>query len=358
MKDQGERNTGLKTYFVSLSNFNRFIEHLLSGSKIVAPIRHSTSNLLSEITSGKIGEICLSGYRTVESFKSYLFCLTEKVSKYFGKDEPVYGESLVFLGMRSCDLEALEVLDRVLIEGEFKDPFYAARREKSTLIGADCTDCGDTCFCNLVGIKPYPREKFDLNLSLLEEGYVVEVGSEKGQILIEKNKSLFQEVPKIFLERREKKREQVSKLVEEKNLNYHLKGKLHDLHRMNLLNKIWRVLTKDCVECSACNFICPTCTCFLLLDQIRDRENERYKVWDACLKTGYARVAGGANSRPKLYERLQNRYHCKFDYSYQRLGRYTCVGCGRCIDGCAANIDMRKIFLELEKQAPLMAKLE
>jgi ferredoxin len=69
-------------------------------------------------------------------------------------------------------------------------------------------------------------------------------------------------------------------------------------------------------------------------------------------------VAGGANSRPKLYERLQNRYHCKFDYSFDRLGRYTCVGCGRCIDGCAGNIDMRRIFVELEQQAPLTAKLE
>jgi ferredoxin len=68
-------------------------------------------------------------------------------------------------------------------------------------------------------------------------------------------------------------------------------------------------------------------------------------------------VAGGSNPRGKLYQRLQNRYHCKMDYSYDRLGRYTCVGCGRCIDGCAGNIDMRKIFAELERQAPLTAKL-
>ena len=113
------------------------------------------------------------------------------------------------------------------------------------------------------------------------------------------------------------------------------------------------------MECSACNFICPTCTCFLLLDQEKDKDKkcERYKVWDACLKASYAKVAGGANPRGKLHERLQNRYHCKFDYSFDRLDRYTCVGCGRCIDGCAGNIDMRKIFMELEKQAPFTAIL-
>jgi formate hydrogenlyase subunit 6/NADH:ubiquinone oxidoreductase subunit I len=169
---------------------------------------------------------------------------------------------------------------------------------------------------------------------------------------------LFFEATADSLDKKERNRKKVAGLLDETNRSFRLKRDISESHKRNLENKIWKVLTKDCVECSACNFICPTCTCFLLLDQKNGKENERHKVWDACLKAGYQEVAGGSNPRGKLYERLQNRYHCKFDYSFDRLNRYTCVGCGRCIDGCAGNIDMRKIFVELEKQAPLTAKLE
>ncbi|MFA4966928.1 MAG: 4Fe-4S dicluster domain-containing protein, partial [Candidatus Margulisiibacteriota bacterium] len=147
-------------------------------------------------------------------------------------------------------------------------------------------------------------------------------------------------------------------LLSKINSKFKLKLNICETHKLNLENKVWKALTKDCVECSACNFICPTCTCFLLLDQKAGEGGKRDKVWDACLKAGYTRVAGGSNPRGKLHQRLQNRYQCKHDYSYDRLGRYACVGCGRCIDACCGNIDMRKIFVELEKQAPLTAKLK
>ena len=347
-------------YFIGSSNFSRLVKRLLRDSRVIAPVEAFDKLYLQEVTSDSIPEIQLSGYRTVESFKSYFFKLTEKVSKYFNEDAIPRGEKLIILGARGCDLEGLEVLDRIFKEGDFQDPFYIANREKMIIIGADCTDCGETCFCNTVKGQPYPIKLFDLNLSPLKDdhGYVVEVGTEKGQKLIDANPALFFEASKISLEEKEKNRKKIIDLLVKKNKSYQIKLDLSVIHKRNLENKIWSTLTKDCVECSACNFICPTCTCFLLLDQEAAKNSERYKVWDACLKTGYAKVAGGANPRGKLYQRLQNRYHCKFDYSFDRLERYTCVGCGRCIDGCAGKIDMRKIFVELEKQVPLTAKLK
>jgi len=259
--------------------------------------------------------------------------------------------------MRGCDLEALEVEDRVFGEGEFKDPFYLERRENSLIIGADCTGCGSTCFCTLVGGESYPTKKFDLSLSPIDNGFVVEVGSEKGKKLVETNSKWFSIATDHLLSLKEKMRENTLKQLEEANRNFRYRIKFEESHQRNLENPVWKHLTKDCVECSSCNFVCPTCTCFLLVDQKAGEGGERHKLWDACLKNAYQKVAGGANPRGKLYQRLQNRYHCKMDYSYQRLNRYTCVGCGRCIDGCAGNIDMRKIFCELEKQVPLTAKL-
>lgn len=339
----------MSNYFLSAKHLNDLTARLLARGKVIGPVEAWGRKNLEEITRENLDQLVLTGFRAVESLKSFLFAISEEVLA-----DPKSG-GLVFLGARGCDLEALEVLDKVFGEGEFTDPFYTKKREKLLIIGADCTSCGKTCFCTLVGGQPYPTKLFDINLSPVEGGYVVEVGTDKGRKLVEENKELFAKTEdKAKEEEKEEGRKKVERLLEEANKEYELKQKLSDLHRINLNNSCaWREMTKNCVECSACNFICPTCTCFLLVDSA----DGRHKEWDACLKTGYARVAGGSNSRPKLYERLQNRYQCKFDYSFERLNRYTCVGCGRCIDGCAGNIEMRKIFKELERQAPLTAKL-
>lgn len=343
-------------YFIGFTDLLRLVEGLASFSRVVAPCLYDQHRHLFEITPENLKSIDLAGYRAVEPFKDLFFKLADKVSEYFGPDAPLIKSPITILGARGCDLEALEILDRVYNEGDFKDPYYAAHRSEVLIIGADCTDCGETCFCTLVQGRPYPTKLFDLNLSPLDGGFVVEIGTEKGRQLIETNRSLFDELSPSQLEEKALNRQRVLDQLSQKNVK--LKLDLSETHKRNLENKVWRVLTKDCVECSACNFTCPTCTCFLLLDQAGEGRFERYKIWDACLKAGYARVAGGANPRGQLFERLQNRYHCKFDYSYDRLNRYTCVGCGRCIDGCAGSIDMRKIFVELERQVPLTAKLE
>jgi len=345
-------------FYIGTSDFSDLVERIIKDSKVAAPIEASGKLHLLEIFPDNIPEIRLSGFRTVESFKSYFFKLTERVSKYFNKDEIPQPEKLTIIGARSCDLEGLEILDRIFTEDDFKDPFYIANREKVTIISSDCTDCGNTCFCSLVKGNPYPLKFFDLNLSPIKTGFIVEIGTEKGKKLVDENRDLFLKPTQDALDQKKRNREKIMDLLMEKNKKFQFKLDFSEIHKMNLENKVWRTLTKDCVECSACNFICPTCSCFLLLDQEKNNKSERYKVWDACLKAGYARVAGGANPRAKLYQRLQNRYHCKFDYSFDRLDRYTCVGCGRCIDGCAGKIDMRDIFMELEKQVPLTAKLK
>jgi ferredoxin len=358
-------------YYISSNNLPDFISALLPGATVVAPTAEKDKNVLMEVTPENVYQVNLAGCRAVEAFKSYLFRLTEKVSRYFGEDEPTHGKKLVFLGARDCDVFAINVLDKVLREGDFVDPCYAANRENLIIIGTDCTACGKTCFCTMVHGKPYPQKGFDLNLSPLKAGYVVEIGSEKGRQLAEEHKKLFEAATAEHLAEKGAQRKAMESKLAENNHKFTCRCTIDwtEAHKINLENqKAWKQMTKNCVECSACNFTCPTCTCFLLLDE-GDRpkttdqrpqttEFRRHKIWDACLKTGYARVAGGANSRPKLFERLQNRYHCKFDYSFDRLGFCTCVGCGRCIDGCAGNIDMREVYAELVRQVPLSAKLE
>ena len=71
----------------------------------------------------------------------------------------------------------------------------------------------------------------------------------------------------------------------------------------------------------------------------------------------FARVAGGANPRAHLWERLRNRFEKKFDFFPEVSGHYACTGCGRCFSGCLAKIDIRKVLKDLvaEKKAKVKA---
>jgi ferredoxin len=90
--------------------------------------------------------------------------------------------------------------------------------------------------------------------------------------------------------------------------------------------------------------VCPTCHCFLLFDEKRAQKAIRGRMWDACLYKSFARVAGGANPRKHLHERMRNRFEKKFDFFPSTIGKFACTGCGRCIDACAGDIDIREVL--------------
>jgi hypothetical protein len=89
-----------------------------------------------------------------------------------------------FIGVRSCDLSAIAVLDKVLLHDRYTDSGYQARREDCFIVAVNCGQAGGTCFC--VSMKAGPKVAFGFDLAMNEvlEGerhyFVVEVGSERG----------------------------------------------------------------------------------------------------------------------------------------------------------------------------------
>ncbi|TFG41713.1 MAG: hypothetical protein E4H43_04075, partial [Bacteroidia bacterium] len=108
--------------------------------------------------------------------------------------------------------------------------------------------------------------------------------------------------------------------------------------------EIWKKYSASCVSCGACATICPTCSCFLLVDK---PGFEKIKQLDACQYPGFQRVAGGEDTLHERSSRFRNRYMCKYVWKPEKFTSVACTGCGRCIEACIGKINKNELFLEL-----------
>jgi sulfhydrogenase subunit beta (sulfur reductase) len=339
--------------FIDAANFERLLTKLSAEGEIFVPVKNEETgkSRLQRVEAFPLPEgMELGGYRTVEPLKGFAQLLRYPVADYPSPEEDELPDEdkyplHIIVGARACDIRAMELVDKVQTEGDFIDPFYKFRRDKMLLIGADCTDCGGSCFCNLLGNKPWPEGGVSLSLSKVGGGFLVEAGDDRGKKIIEDNKELFTEARESQIKGREESRERIVRKLEEQNRDFPAAQGLPEKIRETLTDEIWGEIAARCVECGACTNICPTCYCFLLYDQTADGGHfQRIFTWDSCQVTGYARMAGMLTPRPRLADRVKHRYFHKYDYLVQSHGAIFCTGCGRCIDTCSAGIDMRESF--------------
>src|SRR5215207_8917218 len=92
-----------------------------------------------------------------------------------------------FLGVRSCDLAAIAVQDRVFIGDSYTDADYEARRRDAFIVVVNCSKAGNTCFCVSMDTGPRAESGYDLALTELLDGehrFLIEAGSERGHELV------------------------------------------------------------------------------------------------------------------------------------------------------------------------------
>lgn len=340
----------LESYFLPNPRCAAWLARLAGGCNLFYPAEIKQGVHWQRLNPAEfnIEDLALRKIRAAEPIKPFLFSPREKVASF---PQPVEPEGLevrtLLFGVKGCDLRGIAVHKKMFLEGEFADPFFAQRLENIILVAADCPTPEKTCFCNLFGGKPFVTEGADLSLTVFDDGWLIEVLSERGAELMKMERNGFEKATTSLFAKREEQRQKAIQILMEQNpkeWNPNLPQAIAD---KSSDKKFFSEAARDCVECFGCLLTCPTCFCFLLYDQGNAERFERTKVWDFCYIPMYARVGGGANPRARFIERFINRFHCKFMNFKNQNGFYACSGCGRCFTTCMGRIDIRNILGQL-----------
>lgn len=340
-------------FYISKDNFFKLLDRLKENYEVYVPAKKGDQRFYKKYEE-QSPDIVIGEVRAFEPLKAFFSGAREIVAEGFKPESPrVSDRPFAIVGVKSCDLKGFKIHDEVFLNHDYKDPSYTRNRQENLVISADCTSSIQTCFCTALGLKPYPEENFDINLSEVKGGFVAVSGSKKGEDVLRKHSRYFQKTDNSFMKEKEKRRTAVCKEVEKNVKENSIPSE--DLYKgvveKSFESDIWSDEAKTCVECGACNTICPTCHCFLLYDEKNEEKMARLRIWDSCMIKDFARVAGGANPRPKLWMRLRNRFDKKFDFFPKTAGIYACTGCGRCVSACPAKIDIRKVLRRLVDNA-------
>ncbi len=337
--------------FVARDQLDAFLKALVKGRKVFA------AGMLEDVVHlcAEPDEMEPPPHRAAEPVKSLFFSPRGDLGALFSPSGEARSAKRALVGATACDLAALELMDYVFLQGDFVDPFYKAARENTLIISNDCSVPKDECFCTFVDGAPYPEKGFDVNLAKIEGGYIAEAGSEAGEKLLVEQAGRLPAPTDKQRTQKQNARETARRAVENRceTLGLTTSEGLQQAVEKGRHESLWDELADKCVECAACNLVCPTCHCFLLVD-LEGREGfKRFRNWDACLYPAFAREASGANPRQRRSERLHGRIDKKFAFMKANFGGWGCVGCGRCIEACAGDIDIRETIRELLNAEPV-----
>jgi len=328
-----------------------WIDRLCADHRVIGPRPLLDQTVFGEIHTA--AELDL-GYRTsILPPKKAIFPQQEEILRFHTNGgqvvEPVMdGQPTVVLGVHTCDMHAIALLDAVFTEGH-ADQHYLARRANTTLVSIEClTPCMEHAFCKSMGTLTVP-EDFDLHLTDLGDDYAVDVGSEKGAALVEGFGGVREATDDDY--------RRLDRAISEKwpRFPYRLEfdvTELPSLLTVSFNSVYWEELGDRCLACAMCTNVCPTCYCFNVVDEVDFTlsAGKRFRVWDSCQLDEFARVAGGHNFREKRAARQRHRFMRKGKYQLAAYNRMGCVGCGRCAAACLVHITPVDTFNELYRR--------
>ncbi len=248
------------------------------------------------------------------------------------------------LNIRPCDARAFSILDKVFMKDEDSlDVYWKDKRDKTILIGLACTNPCSTCFCTQVNSSPFGEDGLDVLMIDLGDKVVLKDVTDKGEEIL---KGLEDASDEDIKKVEELKKEAESKINANLSMDNILSREVLEVYE----DPFWDRLYETCLNCGACTFYCPTCHCFDIQDETKGDYGRRVRNWDTCMSWLFTQHASGHNPRGTKKHRVRQRFMHKFKYMPIKLdGDIGCVGCGRCIQVCPVNIDVRDVIKNMNK---------
>jgi ferredoxin len=328
------------------------VEAMMADFRIVGPLAKGPKFAFGTITDP--GQLRMDYNTTILPPKKVLQPPQERLASFTmganpAVDEVIEAVPTVLFGVHTCDLHAIQVLDKAFTE-EYPDAHYLTRREQTVTVSIECLEpCDEHSFCKSMGTLT-AGDGYDLHLTDLGPAYAVDVATEAGELILSR-----------YGATREASDADVRRLndvlgAKWPRFTYRLDfdaAELPALLSMAYDHPLWQELGERCLACGSCTNVCPTCYCFNVYDETNMAltAGERLRRWDSCQLDEFARVAGGENFRESRSARQRHRFMRKGKYIFDKFGELGCVGCGRCIRTCVAEISIVDGFNAIQRSA-------
>ena len=299
-------------------------------------------------------QVDIQTLKTVKSPKDAFFPQSENLytcEKVDGKTtitpEQRCNTPFVVFGIRSCDVRGIAVLDKVFLS-EPVDSYYAQRRANGILVSLACSRPATSCFCGAFGIDCAAPEG-DVATWLTGEYLYWQPQTEKGEQLTSQLASLLESCDEAAVEAEKSAIRNICSRLPLKDLD--LSGWGAEAAETRFDSPVWEQLYTPCLACGTCTFVCPTCQCYDIKDYNTGNGVRRYRCWDSCMYSDFTMMAHG-NNRTSQLQRFRQRFMHKLAYfPANNDGMFSCVGCGRCVDSCPANLNIVKVIKAFGKEA-------
>ena len=328
----------------SLTALDSIFAKIAQAQELYLPVNTDSGADYKKWSQGVQLSDCLN---TNRSAKDFFFPQMEDLMQFKvqGKEIEVIdtreeNEDFVVFGVRACDVKSFDILDSVFLS-EPRDSYYANRRAHSTIISMACTRPAETCFCSSFGIDA-ASPAGDITCWKTETDIYFNANTEKGASLMAVIESLTEECDdKAVCEQKAKTAEIMKRLpladLKTKDFGKDKTAKFFD-------SPEWADLSRTCIGCGTCTFVCPTCQCYDIKDYDTGHGVIRYRCWDSCMYSEFTRMAHG-NNRVSQLERFRQRFmHKLVYYPTNNDGVFGCVGCGRCLSKCPVSMNIVKVM--------------
>jgi sulfhydrogenase subunit beta (sulfur reductase) len=334
--------------FVEKDGLKKSVERLMERYRVFGPVFQGQYHECTQL--GQVSDLDLTFQNTRLSPKGLFHPHSDRMFTYsLKKDDPetsILKEApqdyspRVVVGIRPCDAKAFQLDDVNFDTDTFKDPWWVKRRECTTLVGLACNEPCNTCFCTTMGTGPFDSAGLDVLLVEVGDGYMAEPLTDKGRALLkdaELKEAASAEVKGKAADLKKTAEQSLGKLFSMEAIAARESSELFNA-------AFWEEVQFACINCGTCTFLCPTCWCFDIQDEVCGDQGDRLRLWDSCMFPLFTHHGSGHNPRSQKLQRVRQRFMHKLKYYQDKYHRgAACVGCGRCVTHCPVNIDIRQV---------------